>query len=571
MKQGLESWKKLFRFYTKVKIPWHFIIIATALSFGVKQMEVLLVPFQTKIMTGEITEHGFAMGFILMTFSYTAIEAIQGGMNEIFAISLTRNVRHSVWNRIINLPMSFFSKDDSQKLVSRVTQDTVGATAAIASIILMASVVYGTVVSFKRMYFTYKSLALIMLSGIPIAIISTIIVGKLQYQVEKINNDAISVNTGFFAERLPSIFHIKNCNMEDEEYKKGIESNNRRYKEEVRKEIRFIFSAPIGSMAQYVNEIVLLIVASALVRAGTMQMFQLVNLYNYYMLFMSNAFMLTAAWQNIKLSHGACATIADILDTPPEDLDMGEPLSSKSEDIRFEDVSFTYDGKRQILDNVSFVIPKGKVTALVGENGCGKSTIIRLIERFNDVNSGTIRIGEKKLYDVNLRAWRDSVGYLFQGDQMIKGTITENIAYGIERDYTMDEIIEASKLANAYDFIQTKDKGFDTVISNYDAKCSGGEMQRIAVARILMKQPDYLIMDEATSGIDVINEKEVVNSITKAMEGRTVIMVSHDMEMIKKADHIVVIDKGHVDASGSFDEVSDKSELFKRFLAAQTV
>lgn len=569
-KTDIASWKSMFRFYTKIKIPWAYIIIATALSFGLKKVEVLLVPFQTKIQTGAITEHGFIAGFLLMTFTYAAVEALQGGMNEMFGIALTKNVRHSVWTRIINLPMSFFKDGDSQKLVSRVTQDTTGATAAIASIIMMASVIYGTVTAFKQMYLTYQSLALIMLSGIPIAIISSIIVGKLQYQIEKINNDAISKNTGFFAERLPSIFHIKNSNTEDEEYKKGIESNNRRYREEIRKENRFILTGPIGSFAQYINEIVLLLVASALVRAGTMEMFQLVNLYNYYLIFMSNAFLLTAAWQLIKQSHGALETISKIMDTEPENLTGGEPAQSSGQDIRFEDVSFTYDGKTMVLDNANFLIPSGKVTAIVGENGCGKSTIIKLIERFNEINGGTIRVGDKKLYDLNLQSWRDSIGYVFQGNQMIKGSIKDNIAYGVDRECTIEEIEEAAKIANAYDFIKAKDEGFDTVISNYDTKCSGGEMQRIAIARVLLKKPEYLIMDEATSGIDVLNEKDVMESVNQAMKGRTVIMVSHDMNMISKADHIVVIDKGHVQASGTFEEVSQKSQLFKRFLEAES-
>lgn len=566
-----DSWIRLFKFYTKIKIPWGFLILSSLLSFGLKKAEVMVVPYTSKIMTGEITEHGFLMGFILMTSMYAIIEALQETANDLAGLTMTRNARRGILYKIINLPMSFFGKEEPQRLVSRITQDTEGTLGAVNALILFASTVYGIYISFKRMYLTYKSLSLIMLSGIPIAIVSTLIVGKLNYQIEKINNDAISANTNFFAERLPSVFHIKTSNMEDEELRKGIAANDERYRQEIKKENRFIISTPISSFAQYFNEIILLVVASALVRAGTMEMYHVVNLYNYYMIFMSNAFMLTATWQAVKTSHGTAETISKIMDAEEEDLVSGEYFDGEPEDIRFENVSFTYDGKRQILDNASFLIPKGKVTAIVGENGCGKSTVIKLIEGFNDVNAGTIRVGERKLCDLNLASWRKSVGYLFQGNQMIKGTIKENIAYGIDRDYTMDEVIEASKLANAYDFINEKENGFDTEINNYESKCSGGEMQRIAVARILMKKPDYLIMDEATSGIDVINEKDVIRSLREAMKDRTVIMVSHDMKMIKSADHIVVLADGSVEASGDFDTVAKESSKFREFMAADAI
>lgn len=357
--------------------------------------------------------------------------------------------------------------------------------------------------------------------------------------------------------------------MEDEEYKRGVKENDDRYKAEIRKEKIFIFQAPIGTLSQYINQIILLVVATSLVRQGQMKMFQVVNLYNYFNVFMGNAYMLIAAWQGIKHSHGASTVIAKILNTEPENLETGKSVDHTNEDIRFENVTFSYDGERKILDNVSFKIPSGKVTAIVGENGCGKSTTIRLLERFNDVNSGTIRVGNDKLADLNLAEWRNSVGYLFQGNQIIKGSIEENIVYGLEREYTREELIEATKLARAYDFIMDKDEDFDTQISSFDSKLSGGEMQRLAIARIIMKNPQYLIMDEATSGIDVVSEKDVLDGLGSLMQDKTVIMVSHDMNMIKKADNIVVLNNGSVEASGSFDNVSESSELFRKFLEVQ--
>ncbi len=560
-----ESWRRLFKIYTKIKIPWLWMILVAALSFAYKEVQVLVVPYQTKIMTGAITDHGFLAGFLVLTFAAAAVEAVQGAVNELTAIMTARNARRSIWTKLLLLPMKFFRNKDPQEYISRITQDTSGLFAALAILINLASLIFAVVEAFRRMYATYNTLALIMLSGIPIMILGAWITGKFQYKIIHIQNTAMAKMTGFFAERLPSLMHIKTSNMEDEEYLKGIEANNARYKAECRMEIYQILMGPIGSFAQTFNQVVLLIVASALVRQGTMEMYQLVNLYNYYLLFMGNSFLIMSMWQMLKMSHGASEVVGQILDAEPERLEEGEPMEDKVEDITFDHIAFSYDGKTPVLRDASFTIPKGKKTVIVGENGCGKSTSIKLLEGFEEPDSGTISIGGRNVKDISLKELRDKVGYLFQGNQIVKGTIEENIRYGIDRDCTEEEIVEAAKAAKAYDFINEKDEGFRSEISRFDNKVSGGEMQRIAVARMILKDPDYLIMDEATSGIDLISARAVNDSVSQMMKDKTIVAVSHDFEEIKKADHIVVLNKGCVEAEGDYNTVYNNSELFRQF------
>ncbi|MBR4906014.1 MAG: ATP-binding cassette domain-containing protein, partial [Clostridia bacterium] len=345
-----------------------------------------------------------------------------------------------------------------------------------------------------------------------------------------------------------------------------VEENDKRFRMEIKQESIFIFIGPIGTMAQYINEIILLVVASAMVRSGGMKQYQLVSLYNYFLLFMSNAFMLSAIWQNLKMSHGSGAVIGKLASTTEEDLVSGTPVSEIGT-IRGNEIRFAYDEDRQILDGVSFTIPQGKITAIVGENGCGKSTLVKLLERFNVESSGTVEVDGKDLSTLNLHDWRESVGYLFQGNQIIRGTIRENIAYGVHREFTEEELIDAAKQAKAYDFIMDKDDGFDTVISRFDSKVSGGEMQRIAIARMILKRPKLLIMDEATSGIDVVSEKEVMEALMNMMKNRTVIMVSHDFNLIRKADNLIVLKDGRVEAGGTYREVYETSPLLREFEA----
>ena len=295
-------------------------------------------------------------------------------------------------------------------------------------------------------------------------------------------------------------------------------------------------------------------------------MHQLVNLYNYYLLFMSNAFMLSAVWQSVKTSHGSSTTIAKLVDAAEEDLESGTSMENCKGNIAGNGIHFSYDGKRQVLSGVDFTIPAGKITAVVGENGCGKSTLIGLLERFQHEQSGQLLVDGAPLDDIRLKDWRENVGYLFQGNQIIQGTIRENITYGVHRAFTEEELVDAAKKAKAYNFIQEKENGFDTQISRFDNKYSGGEMQRIAIARMILKRPEILIMDEATSGIDVISEHEVMEALMNLMAGKTVIMVSHDMEMIRRADNLIVLNGGQVEASGDFHQVAAASPLFQAFL-----
>ena len=559
------SWKELLQLYKKIKLPWVMLILVFGLSILAKQAMVWIVPYTSQIMTGAIQEHGFLAGFVGFTLLQVVIETVQGGVNELTAQMTQRNVRHSVWSRMLHLPMSWY-RGDSQKLVSRVTQDTTGTYAAVAALIQLFSVLYGVWTAFEKMYVTYKSLALIMLTGIPMTLFSSWILGRMQYKMSYIENSSLSRITNFFAERLPNILRIKTTRMEDAEYRRGVEESNARYRAQVRKERIFILTGPIGSMAQYVNEIILLVVASAMVRAGSMKQYQLVNLYNYYLLFMSNAFMISAVWQSVKTSHGSSTMIARIVNAEEEDLESGAAVAAGPADITAQGLQFSYDGTTKILDGVDFTIPAGKVTAIVSENGCGKSTMIKLLERFREENAGSLSYGDTKLKDLKLREWREHVGYLFQGNQIVQGTIRENIAYGVHREFTEEELLEAARQAKAYDFIMGKEDGFDTEISRFDNKCSGGEMQRIAIARVLLKRPQILIMDEATSGIDVVSEQEVMEALMNLMQGKTVIMVSHDIHLIRKADNLIVLKNGKVEASGDYDHVAQNSPLLREFI-----
>ncbi len=561
------TWGQLFGFYRKIKVPWWAIALSLIISLAVKKVALLVVPYQTKLMTGAITDHGFLAGFLIFTAINTLMESINEMAIDLSGNLMARNVRHAVWGRMLKLPMPFF-KGKSQSMVSRVTKDTTGMYAGISAVVQLVSVIYGVYIAFKQMYITYKSLALVMVALLPVTLLTAWILGKLQYKIIEITNSSMAEITDFFAERLPNLNYIKTSNMEDEEYKKGIEASRRRYQAEVKQENLFILTAPIMMISQYINQIVLLLIATSLVRAGAMKMFQMVNLYNYFLNFMSNALMIGGLWQALMGAKSSGSVIARIIHAQPEDLEGGMSLEKENQDIIFDHVSFSYDGEREILSDVSFTIPRGKVTAIVGENGCGKSTILKLLERFEEPIGGNICLGDAPLKDVNLKEWRDAVGYLFQGDQIIKGSIKENISYGLS-EHTDEEIRQAAEKACAWEFIESRKHKMDSKISKFDAKCSGGEQQRIAIARNILKEPDYLFMDEATSGIDTVTEKIILKNIFDQMRGKTVVMITHDLELMKKAEHLIVLANGQIEAQGSFEKIKTISPTLEHFISVE--
>ena len=239
-------------------------------------------------------------------------------------------------------------------------------------------------------------------------------------------------------------------------------------------------------------------------------------------------------------------------------------LKEFKNEIRFEDVHFSYE-KKKILDGISFTLGKGKLVAVVGETGSGKTTIANLIARFYDVNSGKVTIDGVDVRDMKISSLRDLIGIVTQEALLFNDTISYNIAYG-KPDATKDEIEKAARLANAHPFITDgrHPEGYATVVGEKGFLLSGGERQRISIARAILKNPPILILDEATSALDTVTEKLVQEALTKVMANRTVFAIAHRLSTIKNADMILVLSKGKVIECGTHEELLAKNGAYKK-------
>jgi len=236
--------------------------------------------------------------------------------------------------------------------------------------------------------------------------------------------------------------------------------------------------------------------------------------------------------------------------------------------ITFEDVSFSYDENTHVLDRVSFHVEPGETIALVGPTGAGKTTIVNLISRFYDIQSGTIRIDGHDLKSVSIESLREQMGVMTQDNFLFSGTVKDNIRYG-KLDATDDEIVAAAKAVNAHDFIMKLEKGYDTELKERGAGLSVGQRQLLAFARTMVSMPKILILDEATSSIDTKTELMVQEGIEKLLAGRTSFVIAHRLSTIQKADRIFVIDKGGIEEQGTPAELMAKKGSYYRLYMAQ--
>ena len=222
-----------------------------------------------------------------------------------------------------------------------------------------------------------------------------------------------------------------------------------------------------------------------------------------------------------------------------------KPLTGMNDRIEFKDISFSYDGKREVLKHVNLTVPKGKTVALVGQSGSGKSTLVDLLPRYHDVQGGDITIDGTSIKDVRIADLRSLIGNVNQEAILFNDTFFNNIAFGVE-NATMEQVIEAAKIANAHDFIMEKPEGYNTNIGDRGGKLSGGQRQRVSIARAILKNPPILILDEATSALDTESERLVQEALERLMKTRTTIAIAHRLSTIKNADEICVLYEGEV-------------------------
>jgi subfamily B ATP-binding cassette protein MsbA len=246
------------------------------------------------------------------------------------------------------------------------------------------------------------------------------------------------------------------------------------------------------------------------------------------------------------------------------------PLDAFTDKLEFKNVSFSYVEGRPVLNHINLTVPKGKTIALVGQSGSGKSTLVDLVPRYHDVSEGALLIDGKNVKDVSIHSLRSLIGNVNQEAILFNDTFYNNITFGVE-NATMEQVIEAAKIANAHDFIMETEKGYDTMIGDRGGRLSGGQRQRVSIARAILKNPPILILDEATSALDTESERLVQEALERLMKSRTTIAIAHRLSTIKNADEICVLYEGDIVERGTHDELIALNGYYKKLNDMQSL
>jgi subfamily B ATP-binding cassette protein MsbA len=278
------------------------------------------------------------------------------------------------------------------------------------------------------------------------------------------------------------------------------------------------------------------------------------------------------AFYNIPLGLASMDRVDMILkaENPIKEPAQPLPLQSFERGISFRDVTFGYDPKRPVLKHINMEVPKGKTIALVGQSGSGKSTLVDLVPRYHDLLSGELLIDGKNVRDVSLHSLRSLIGNVNQEAILFNDTFYNNITFGVEHA-TMEQVIEAAKIANAHDFIMETPDGYNTMVGDRGGRLSGGQRQRISIARAILKNPPILILDEATSALDTESERLVQEALERLMKSRTTIAIAHRLSTIKNADEICVMHEGEIVERGTHEELLALGGYYKKLHDMQSL
>lgn len=470
------------------------------------------------------------------------------------------NLRQAVYAHLITLPMSFFVQQRVGDLNSRMSadisqiQDTL--TTTIAEFLRQFILVIGGIIF---LLFLSPKLTLLMLAIVPVVAVAAVIFGRFIRKISKTVQEKIAESNTVIEETLQGITNVKafaNEFFENVRYKRSTEEivknaiKGGKYRGVFASFIIFCLFGAIVSVIWY---------GIRLASQGQLLISELFA-FILYSAFVGVSFGgIAELYAQIQKAIGSVERVFEILDEHPEALDITSAhthINRVEGNVRFEEIAFTYPSRKeiQVLKNITLTAKKGETIAIVGPSGSGKSTLIGLLLRFYDPEKGTLFIDEKDAKGYSLTELRNNMAIVPQDVLLFGGTIKENIAYG-KPSATISEIVEAARKANALEFIDTFPEKFETIVGERGIKLSGGQRQRIAIARAVLKDPSILILDEATSSLDSESERVVQEALDKLMVGRTSFVIAHRLSTIRKADKIVVIDKGAVRESGTHEEL----------------
>lgn len=567
--ENYNSIKKLRKYMKRYSIPIFLNILLAMISSAVSSAPLALIKrlFDKGIIESNEKDILYAAGSMILL---AIIGAVLVYWNTVFSAlisaSIYKNIVDDIYIKIQTLDMEYFSSAKIGELMTKVITDPNNINSVIKETFNMIPEVFKVVICFGLALSIDWKLTLGILIVAPVLITVVKKYSKKLKRSGKKRQEAMGVINSKLQESLSGIRVIKAFAMEQEEIR------DFRIKNTKLKRIA-IQTAKYNARSSAVSEALNYIMIAGLLLAGGYRVLRghdftpgdFVTIMGAISSMYTPIRRAITRFNEISVDIPSVGRVFEILEEEPKIIDNENKILFQyfSDNITFENVDFKYkDSEERILKNINLTVKKGETVAFVGNSGGGKSTLVNLIPRFFDVSSGVIKIDGVDIKDYDVKSLRKNIGIVPQETFLFSGTILQNIKYG-KRDATFDEIKEAAKKANAHDFIENLEEGYNTEIGERGVKLSGGQKQRIAIARAILENPQILILDEATSALDNESEKLVQDALEKLMGNKTTFVIAHRLTTIENSDKIVVLQQGEIKEIGTHTELLEKNGLYR--------
>ena len=507
---------------------------------------------------------------IALYIGSAAVSAIAAIVLGIFGESVVKNLRTRVWDKMIHLPVKYFDEVKTGEMSSRLANDITQVKNLIANSIPQAFtsilLLVGSIVFMLQMQWR---LTLAMIIAVPVVMLIMFPIMTFGQKIGRTRQDSLANFQGIASESLSEIRLVKSSNAEKQASKKAENDVNALYKIGVKEAIFDGLMSPVMMLSMMLMIFGLLAYGIYLISTGVMSLGTLLGMMMYLMNLIGAVPTVATFFTELAKASGSTGRLTELLDEEQEVLHQGESLDLEGKTLSARHVDFAYDDSEQILRDISFEAQPNSIIAFAGPSGGGKSTIFSLLERFYQPTAGEITIDGQPIDNISLENWRSQIGFVSQDSAIMAGTIRENLTYGLEGDYTDEDLWQVLDLAFARSFVENMPDQLNTEVGERGVKISGGQRQRLAIARAFLRNPKILMLDEATASLDSESESMVQKALDSLMKGRTTLVIAHRLSTIVDADKIYFIEKGQITGSGKHNELVATHPLYAKYVSEQ--